>query len=67
MKKVIVAIVMIIGLSGCSYLENVTPENISTTYGNAKVIYQDTKHIVYEIENEVKRVEKDGFSDEKRD
>lgn len=46
--------------SGCA---GMTYSNIKQGYVDAKVIYEDSKHIVYEIEQEKARIKKDGFGE----
>lgn len=46
-----------IWFSGCSF----TYEQFVDGYKSAKVIYKDARYVVYEVEHEKERIEKEGF------
>jgi len=59
MKIVIPMLIMLI-LSGCS---GMVYSGIKGAYVDAKVVYSDAKHVVYEIESERERIKQDGLGE----
>lgn len=58
MKKYLLLLVLVVfGFSGCSF----TYEQFVDGYKSAKVIYKDARFVVYEVEHEKERIEKEGF------
>lgn len=57
MKKILLLLVLVFGFSGCSF----TYEQFVDGYKSAKVIYKDARYVVYEVEHEKERIEKEGF------
>lgn len=59
MKTFALTILFLI-FSGCA---GMAYSNVKQGYVDAKVVYEDAKHIVYEIEEEKARIKKDGFGE----
>lgn len=57
MKKYLLLLILVFGFSGCSF----TYEQFVDGYKSAKVIYKDARYVVYEVEHEKERIEKEGF------
>lgn len=57
MKKHLLLLVLVCCFSGCSF----TYEQFVDGYKSAKVIYKDARYVVYEVEHEKERIEKEGF------
>jgi len=58
--KIIVAIVVALAIGGCS---GMVYSDVKGAYVDAKVIYSDAKHVVYEIEYEKARIKQDGLGE----
>jgi hypothetical protein len=52
-----ISLVALLAFSGCS----MTYEQFKDGYKSAKVIYRDVRYVVYEVDQEVHRVEDEGF------
>ena len=55
--KLLAVIYVALALSGCS----MTYQNFKDGYKAAKVVYQDVRYVVYEVEEEKERIENGGF------
>ena len=53
-------IALLVALQGCVSIEDVKPSDI---YSDIKLVYQDVKYVVYEIEQEKERISDEGFGD----
>lgn len=53
--KVVVAVIMAMIMSGCSIVYS----DIKEAYVAAKVVYSDTKYVLYEIEDEIEKVKEE--------
>lgn len=62
MVKVLFIVMLSMAIGGCS---GMVYSDVKGAYVNAKVIYSDTKHVVYEIEEERERIKSDGFGDKR--
>jgi len=58
--KIVIPVLMILIISGCS---GMVYSDVRGAYVDAKVIYSDAKHVVYEIESERERIKQDGFAE----
>ena len=56
MKKILVLVCMMI-FTGCS----INYQQFKDGYKTAKMIYQDAKYVVYEVESERAKIKKEGF------
>lgn len=61
MVKLIAIFILLVSITGCA---GMTYSNLKQGYVDAKVVYDDAKHIVYEIEEEKARIKKDGFGED---
>jgi hypothetical protein len=57
MWKISLIVLLALVFSGCS----MTYEQFKDGYKSAKVIYRDVRYVVYEVDQEVHRVEDEGF------
>lgn len=53
--KVVVAVLMMLVMSGCSIVYS----DIKEAYVAAKVVYSDAKYVLYEIEDEIEKVKEE--------
>lgn len=47
-------------LNGCISVKDIHPHTI---YSDIKLVYKDVKYVVYEIEEEKKRIDEEGFGE----
>ncbi|MDX9743895.1 MAG: hypothetical protein RBT59_08770 [Arcobacteraceae bacterium] len=58
MRIFLMLLVCVFSFCGCSFT---TYEQFVDGYKSAKVIYKDARFVVYEVEYEKERIEKEGF------
>jgi len=60
MVKVLLIAILAFAFGGCS---GMVYSDVKGAYVDAKVIYSDAKHVVYEIEAEKARIKTDGLGE----
>jgi uncharacterized protein YceK len=66
--KILLAIMVLVMFTGCAVDVATLKDGYQvakTTYKDVKIVYQDAKHIVYEIQQEKDRVDLEGLGEPK--